>query len=432
MAGSPPTFEEQPESNDPFGMSKYSIRRYSVQHFLLLSVVLCLIVAMNVHAVLAGHVVLIALAAATMLVALAMTGLIILIGIRSVAIEIWIRRLGMGDFEYRIEPRGQDEISKTCLALETLRQNSIRAMRMDMVQRLSDELREKNDDLEQALANLRQSQDRIISQQKLAELGELSSGVAHEMRNPLHFIRNFASSSKVIASELGEILEQPEGTTGEDVEELIRDLTENMDRLMHHTGRVNGIVSAMLTLDRGTGGGFQPVDLNRLLSQQTNLAHQAVQSYEPGFVAEVTMELDPRLEEVIAVPEDVARAVANLVTNACQAMAERARLEGNEYRPELTVGTAGVEDGVLILIRDNGMGMTPEIMEKMFNPFFTTRDTGRNTGLGLSLAYDVVRGHGGNIDAESEPGQHTEMKVLLPKYQETRVGASVQYTVTPA
>ena len=211
MTGSASTFGEQPESNDPFGMSKYSIRRYSVQHFLLMFSVLCLTAAINVQAVLIGHAVLIILAATAMVAALAMAGLIVLIGVRSVAIEIWIRRLGMGDFEYRVEPWGQDEISKTCLALETLRQNSIRAMRLDTVQRLSDELREKNDELEQALAGLRQSQDRIISQQKLAELGELSSGVAHEMRNPLQFIRNFASASKDIAAELEEMLEQPEG-----------------------------------------------------------------------------------------------------------------------------------------------------------------------------------------------------------------------------
>ena len=205
------------------------------------------------------------------------------------------------------------------------------------------------------------------------------------------------------------------------MDELIRDLTENMDRVVHHSGRANGIVSAMLTLDRGTGGGFRPVDLNKLLTEQTNLAHRAVQSYEPGFGADITLELDPGLDEVVAVPEDVARAIANLVTNSCQAMAEKARLEGNEYRPELKVGSVGAEDGVMILVRDNGMGMTPEIMEKMFNPFFTTRDTGRNTGLGLSLAHDVVREHGGNIDAESEPGKHTEMKVLLPKTQENKV-----------
>ena len=159
-----------------------------------------------------------------------------------------------------------------------------------------------------------------------------------------------------------------------------------------------------------------------MLAEQTNLAHRAVQVSEPGLLVEITMELDPELELLVAVPGDVARVIANLVTNSCQAMAEKARLVGNEYRAELKVGASGVEDGVMIFVWDNGMGMSPETMAKIFDPFFTTRDTGRNTGLGLSLAYDVVREHGGNIVAESEPGQHTEMKVFLLEHPGTLEG----------
>ena len=214
------------------------------------------------------------------------------------------------------------------------------------------------------------------------------------------------------------MLEQPGGISRDEAEELIQDLGENMERVVHHSDRANGIVSAMLTLDRGTGGGFRPVDLNALLVEQTNLAHQSVQAQEPSFSAEVDMKLDQTLDEVIAVPEDIARAIANLVTNACQAMAEKYIGQGNDYRPELSVSTSGTEDAVVMIIRDNGMGMTPETMERMFNPFFTTKVTGRNTGLGLSLAYDVIREHGGNIEAESEPGQHTEMRIVLPKRPE--------------
>ena len=415
-----PSFGERPEPDNPLGMSKYSIRRHSVRHFLLLIFLLGLIIAINVQAVLTGHIPLMAVAVSSLLIALVMTGVITLIGIRSVAIELWIRRLGTGDFDYRIEPWGRDELSQTCMALETLRQNSIRALQLDTVRRLSEELQEKNDELEQALGDLQQSQDRIISQQKLAELGELSSGVAHEMRNPLQFILNFTTASIDIASELEEVLERLDGADREEAEELIRDLKENMDRVMSHGGRANGIVSAMMIFDRGTGGGFRAVDLNELLVEQTNLAHQAVRAYEPGFSAEMSMELDIGLEDVVAVPEDVARVIANVVTNACEAMVERARLEGNEYRPKLKVVTAGGEDDVTMLFRDNGEGMTQATMAKMFNPFFTTRDTGRNTGLGLSLVYDVVREHGGDIKAESEPRRYTEMKVVLPKHPERK------------
>ena len=418
MTGRTDPFDGSHDPNDPFGMSKYSIRRYSVQHILLLFTVLCLLAAINVQAILSGHIALIVTAATTLLLALVMAGLVLLTGLRSIAIEVWIRRLGMGDFEYRVEPWGRDEISKACLALETLRQNSIRAMQLDTVRSLSDELHQKNEELEGALVELQHSQDQIISQQKLAELGELSSGVAHEMRNPLQFIRNFAVLSKDISDELREMLEQPGGISHEEAGELIQDLGENMERVVHHSDRANGIVSAMLTLDRGTGGGFRPVDLNALLAEQTNLAHRSVQAHEPSFSAEVDLNLDQTLDEVIAVPEDIARAIANLVTNACQAMAEKALGQGNDYRPELRISTSGSEDAVVMIVRDNGVGMTPETMERMFNPFFTTKATGRNTGLGLSLAYDVIREHGGNIEAESELGQHTEMRIVLPKRSE--------------
>ena len=408
--------EQNSENQDPLGVSKYSIRRYSIRHVLLLFSVLCLIASINVLAVLAGHIVLIVLAAITLALALAMTGLVILIGIRSVAIEMWIRRLGMGDFEYRIEPWGDDELSMACMALETLRQNSIRAMQLDTVRRLSEEIRQKNDELEQTLADLQQSQDRVISQQKLAELGEISSGVAHEIRNPIQFIRNFAESSQEITEELGEVLEQPNGDIRKAVAELTGDLAENMERVVHHANRIHGIVSAMMVLDRGTGGGFRGVDLNQLVADQTDLAYRAVQAYEAGFAAEVVMELDAELEEVVVVPEDIARAISNLVSNGCQAMAEKSRLNEGEYGAELRVSTVRVDGGVMIVVRDNGPGMTPETVAKMFNPFFTTKHEGRNTGLGLSLTHDVVREHGGDIHVESEVGDHTEIKVILPTY----------------
>ncbi|MCE2404238.1 MAG: ATP-binding protein [Dehalococcoidia bacterium] len=294
---------------------------------------------------------------------------------------------------------------------------------MDPAQRLADELREKVAELEQALADLRQVRERVASQQKLAELGELSWGVAHSMRDPLQFIRNFASSSREIAEDLGEVLEQLDPAAREEAKELLQELTENMDRVVHHGDRANGIVSAMLTLDPGTGGGFRSVDLNQLVAEQTSLARQAVQVYEPSLRVEVTMETDPGLVEVVAVPEDVARAIANLVTNACQGMAEKVRLEGHEYRPELKVGTANTEDGAVISVRDNGTGMTAEAMARMFDPLFTTRDMGRNTGLGLSFAYDVAREHGGSMVGESDPGRHTEMRMFLPKHPGTQESA---------
>ena len=284
---------ESNAGNDPFGMSRFSIRRYSVQHFLLISLTNGLLIGLTVVAYSHGYVPLIALSAATLAVVLAKTALVVWVGIRTIAVEIWIRRLGMGDLEYRIEPRGNDEVAKACQALEALRQNSIRAMQLDLVSQLSAELQERNGELEQALADLRESQDRIVSQQKLAELGELASGVAHEMRNPLQFVRNFTSLSQELVAELLELLGQPGEVDRQEAKGLIRNLTGNLDRVEHHSDRLNSIASAMMIYDRRTGGGFQPVELNQLIVEQTNLGYRAIRVYEP-FSKPYANPADPR------------------------------------------------------------------------------------------------------------------------------------------
>lgn len=408
------------ESNDPFGMSRFSIRRYSVQQFLLIILANLLLVILTAAAVIQGDLMLVGLSATTLIVVTLLTALVFRVGLRTIAVEAWIRRLGMGDFEYRIEPRGNDEVSKACLALETLRMNCIKAMQLDLVTQLSEEIRVRNQELEQAMSELRESQDQIISQQKLAELGELSSGVAHEMRNPLQFIANFTGASKELAAELTGILEDAEALDLPQARVLVSDIADNLDRVENHSSRIKGILSSMMIYDRGTGGGFRPVNLNQLLAEQTNLGYQAIQAYEPGFDAEISFRLDPSVEEVIAVPEDLARVVVNLAMNACQAMAAKWQEQGGEYRPELSVVTEKSIEGIIVTVKDNGTGMSGETRSRMFNPFFTTWQTGRNTGLGLSLVWDIVREHGGTIAAESEPGEGTEIKLLIPEIPAAR------------
>ena len=345
---------------------------------------------------------------------LIMIYILVRVSIRTVQGEIWIRRMGMGDLEYRVEPTGNDEITKALEALETLRQSSLRAIQLDRVQELSDELQQKDQALETTLEELRRTQDRIISQQKLAELGELAAGVAHEIRNPLQFVRNFATSSGMLINDLEALLEQPDGFDREEARDIMRDILDNMERMTHHSDRANGIVSGMMTLDRGTGGGFRPVDLNRLVDQQTNVAHGAVQAQEPGFSAHTTIAADPEPGGGHADPgghskSDRQPGYQRLPGNGRES-------EGNRgtYTPELMVSTLGTPESVTITVRDNGPGMTPEVMNKMFNPFFTTRNTGHNTGLGLSLAHDIAREHGGDIHVESELGEYAEIRVLLP------------------
>jgi len=413
MNRSDPLADQPLDRNDPFGLSKFSIRRYSIQHFLLIFLVIGLLTATTVLAVLHGNVVLIVLAAATLTVTLAKAALVLHVGIRTIAVEAWIRRLGMGDFEYRIEPRGNDEVSKACLALETLRQSSIRAMQLDLVQKLSDELQEKNAALEDTLDELRKSQDRIISQQKLAELGELSAGVAHEIRNPLQFIRNFAASSEAIAVQIKDAPAQSTDGDLETADELTDDLVDNMKRIVMHSDRADRIIADLLAMGRRGEGAFERLDLNQLLAKQVGLGYQAAQAQTPGLTAEIRQHLDPAVGQIVAVPEDLARVFTNLVTNACHAMAERADASGDDYQPELRIASRRTADGAAIVIRDNGVGMAPEVMAKIFSPFYTTKESSRSTGLGLTLSHEIIREHGGQIIPESRPGEYTEMTVQL-------------------
>ena len=407
------------EGNDPFGMRRFSLKRYSVRHMLLMLATVVILCAVTVRAIWAHDWLILGLSAAGLTLMSLILFLVIRTTVRRVIVEQWIRRLGMGDFEYTVEPWGSDELSKCCVALETLRLRAIEAMQLDLVRSLSVELQEKNAALENALDELRRTQDRIVSQQKLAELGELSAGVAHEIRNPLQFIRNFAEDADSLAGQLTEVVERmaPQGAP-EEMEELGSlsvHLRENMRRVVRNTDRADRVVADMLALHRNSKREFVPTDLNQLVEQQTMVAYRTAQAGMEDFSMEVAVDLDPDVGEIAAIPEDLARMISNLVTNACQATAEKARESGPVgYGPELQVSTNRTEDGVEIRVRDNGPGISPEVMQKMFNPFFTTKEPGKGTGLGLSLCHDVAREHGGTIEAESKETEYTLMVLKLP------------------
>ncbi len=237
--------------------------------------------------------------------------------------------------------------------------------------------------------------------------------MAHEIRNPLQFIRNFATASEEIASQIKEAPEQPADGDLETMDELTNDLVENMSRIVMHSDRADRIIADLLAMGRRGEGIFERVDLNQLLAKQASLAYQAAQAQAPGFSASLRQELDPNLGEIVAVQEDLARVCTNLVTNACHAVAERARVSGDEYQPELKIGSRGTAEGVAITIRDNGVGMTPKVMSKIFSPFFTTKESNWNSGLGLTLSHEIVREHGGQIVPASQPGEYTVMTVQL-------------------
>lgn len=374
----------------------------------------------SLEAISGGSVQLFAIGVLSVLLLSFVVFMFVTVGLRTVALEVWIRRMGAGDLEYRVAMKGQDEVAESALALEELRQRSIKAMQLDLVEKLSQDLQDKNEELEQVLAELRQTQDQIVLREKLAELGELTAGVAHEIRNPLNFMKNFSEASDELLDELRETLDESAHDLDDGKQQLIneicQDLAENLKRIRSHGDRANRIVRDMLMLGRG-GGKIQMVDINDLLREHTMLAFHSACALDPDFQLEIEENFDPDAGHVPVIPEDIGRVFLNMVGNACFATDEKRRSLGdgsNSYRPTLSIITARKEHTVEIRIRDNGTGIPANVIEKVFNPFFTTKPADKGTGLGLSLSNDIVRQHGGSITPSSDPGEFTEMTISIP------------------
>ena len=342
------------------------------------------------------------------------------IGIRSVALEVWIRRMGAGDLDYRVEMQGKDEIVELAIALEELRQRSIRAMQLNLVEKLSRGLQEKNDELERVVEELQRTQEQIILRQKLVELGELTAGVAHEIRNPLNFVKNFSEASEELLVELrgtlDESMDKLDDETRGTVADISQELTGNMERIRSHIDRANRIVRDMIIMGHG-GGEAQLVEINELLRKHALLAFHSASASDNDFQLEIRHEFDPNVGEVSVVPAEMGRVFLNIVGNACYATDEKRQFNEDSptsYVPTLWLKTKRHDDTVEIRIRDNGTGIPSDVVDRIFNPFFTTKPAGKATGLGLSLSDDIVRQHGGSITPVTELGAYTEMVISLP------------------
>ena len=401
-------------------ISPYSLRRKSVQVILAMALILIVNVALLVQTIATGDRALVVLASLCLALLVFTFYRLVRTGLRTVALEIWIRHMGEGNLDYRVELAGNDEVNEAADALERLRQRSIEAQQLDLVRELSDDLQQKNEELQRVLLELQQTQDQIILRQKLVELGELTAGVAHEIRNPLNFMKNFSEASEELVAELREAIEHHVEDLEDDERGLIvgitDELAENMLRMRTHGERANRIVRDMVMIGRG-GGKPQPVDINNLLNDRAMIAyHSALALYE-DFELDIDSDCDASIGEMEVVPEDMGRVFLNLVGNACSALDEKRRMVEEDdgfYKPTLWLRTERTGAEVVIRIRDNGTGIPADSMDKIFNPFYTTKPSGTGVGLGLSLSSDVVRQYGGSITAQSEPGEFTEMTVRLP------------------
>ncbi|WP_439359429.1 GAF domain-containing protein [Bradyrhizobium sp. DASA03007] len=285
--------------------------------------------------------------------------------------------------------------------------------------RLLKELRQRTDDLSQSLDDLRTAQDRLVQTEKLASLGQLTAGIAHEIKNPLNFVNNFATLSAELTEELNEALKPAElvDKIRTEVDELTALLKSNLEKVVQHGKRADSIVKNMLLHSREGPGERRLADINALVQESLNLAYHGARAEKSDFNITLTQDLDPDAGEIEVYPQEITRALLNVISNGFYAATRRKSEAGDEtFEPVLSATTNNLDDKVEIRIRDNGTGISVEVKEKMFNPFFTTKPAGEGTGLGLSMTHDIiVKQHGGTLDVESELGVFTEFIITLPR-----------------
>jgi signal transduction histidine kinase len=273
-------------------------------------------------------------------------------------------------------------------------------------------------DVETSLKDLRTAQDRLVQTQKLASLGQLTAGIAHEIKNPLNFVNNFSGVSAELLDELQEFIDRvkADDKTRAEITELTDTLRDNLAKIVQHGRRADSIVKNMLLHSREGSGEHRPVDINALVEEAVNLAYHGARAEKQGFNITLERSFDPAAGQADCFPQEITRVLLNLISNGFYAATKRKAQVNGGYEPTLTAATKNLGDRVEIRIRDNGTGIPPDVREKMFNPFFTTKPAGEGTGLGLSITHDIiVKQHGGSIDVETQPNEFTEFTIILPR-----------------
>jgi signal transduction histidine kinase len=284
--------------------------------------------------------------------------------------------------------------------------------------RLLNELRKRTTELSQSLDELRTAQDRLVQTEKLASLGQLTAGIAHEIKNPLNFVNNFSALSAELIDELNEVLTLAalDDKTREEIDELTHMLKGNLEKVVQHGKRADSIVKNMLLHSREGSGEHRPVDINTVVEESLNLAYHGARAEKSGFNITLQRDLDPEAGMIDLYPQEITRVFLNLISNGFYAATKRKEAGEESFEPTLSATTKSLGNRVEIRIRDNGTGIPLAVKEKMFNPFFTTKPAGEGTGLGLSMSHDiVVKQHGGKIDVRTEPGAFTEFIITLPR-----------------
>jgi len=284
--------------------------------------------------------------------------------------------------------------------------------------RLFDQVQERTKQLSLSLEELSAAQDRLVQTEKLASLGQLTAGIAHEIKNPLNFVNNFSALSAELIDELNDVLKPAtlDDKVRVEVDELTHMLKGNLEKVVQHGKRADSIVKNMLLHSREGSGEHRPTDINAIIEESLNLAYHGARAEKPGFNITLQRNLDPQAGMIDLFPLEITRVFLNVISNGFYATAKRKEAGEEGFEPTLSAATKNLGNKVEIRIRDNGTGIPQEVKDKMFNPFFTTKPAGEGTGLGLSMSHDIiVKQHGGKIDVDTLPGAFTEFVITLPR-----------------
>ncbi len=336
---------------------------------------------------------------------------------RLVGLATAMRSMAGGNLEVPVEVKGSDEVTDMAKALEVFRRHALEVQRLNLVEKLAEELNAKNQTLEQTLDNLKSAQEQIVAEKKLSSLGQLTAGVAHELKNPLNFVNNFSDVSVELVDEIEEVMEEAKEEPlelSEEISPILSDLRLNLQKVKEHGQRADGIVRSMLDHSRATPGQWREIDVNALLKQYVELAYHAMRAHNTNFNVTLTDDLDPDMGKFSVIPQDLGRVFLNLATNAYQAIEEKRHQANGGYEPELRISSRRLKEQAEFCIRDNGIGIPEAMREQIFEPFVTTKKPGEGTGLGLSLTADILTRHGGSIHLDTEEGTFTELRITLP------------------
>ncbi len=318
-------------------------------------------------------------------------------------------RVGEGDFSQRVKTESDNEIGELGKSFNQMVEDLSKTTKR--LNEANESLVQTNAALNNTLLELKSTQGQLIQSEKMASLGELTAGVAHEIQNPLNFVNNFSEVSAELVDEMKEALHK------DDKEEAIAiaaDIKDNLQKITSHGKRADAIVKGMLQHSRASTGKKEPTDINALADEYLRLSFHGLRGKDKDFNADFKTDFDESIGKIEVVPQDIGRVLLNLYNNAFYAVNEKKKQLNGTFKPTISVSTKRVGDKVEIFFKDNGTGIPPKILDKIYQPFFTTKPTGQGTGLGLSLSYDIIRAHGGEIKVESKEGEGAEFIIELP------------------